>query len=574
MTTTIDPTADTTRAALVQVDKALESSRDSGYDLTAAVGEVVDNSIEGKATLVRIRTDWDKHHKRIEKIAFADNGIGVPLDILSHVLSLGFSTRYGSRDGLGRFGVGLKLATLSHARRIDIYTQPAGSDQLLHTYLDLDEVSREEQLFIESNSVQDYPKEFAQLMNGSKGEPLDSGTLVIWSKIDRLEEGGNYGQANKERLQELTRFLGRAYRRFIDGGLTIELNGREIALHDPLFLLPNPRVEKRFGELRSTIFDETTLIIDGHEVQVTVALLPEVFRQLRGKGARADRAGEEFADLYIPDNEGKISILRQGREINYDLVAKMLPGGVKWGDRFIGIEVSFPAALDEYFQVRNVKRGFVPVSKLREELRSFLAKPVNAARREIKRYWTEVATQNRVTKPEHTAAQDAVNRAEQTTPRGRAGSDMSEEQQTLAVDGLLDEVMDEDTPAKERDEVNERLQALPISIVDRSWPGKEMFDITHLNGKAILQINQRHPFIKDVYLPLKELADKDSAEIEAEEVLDLARRVETAIDLLFMAYAKAENMHSDPDEVYGDLRSDWGRYTSAYIRDALRDVDE
>jgi len=50
--------------------------------------------------------------------------------------------------------------------------------------------------------------------------------------------------------------------------------------------------------------------------------------------------------------------------------------------------------------------------------------------------------------------------------------------------------------------------------------------------------------------------------------------LEMAIDLLFMAYAKAENMHSDPDEAYGDLRSDWGRFTSAYVRDALRDVEE
>jgi hypothetical protein len=38
--------------------------------------------------------------------------------------------------------------------------------------------------------------------------------------------------------------------------------------------------------------------------------------------------------------------------------------------------------------------------------------------------------------------------------------------------------------------------------------------------------------------------------------------------------AKAENMHSDPGEANVDLRSDWGRFTSAYVRDALRDVEE
>src|SRR4051812_25590865 len=99
-----------TRADLVHVDKARESWRDGGYDLTAAAGEIVDNSIEGRAQTIRIRTESAKGQKRIERIAFADDGIGIERGILAHVLSLGYSTRYGSRDGLGRFGVGLNLA--------------------------------------------------------------------------------------------------------------------------------------------------------------------------------------------------------------------------------------------------------------------------------------------------------------------------------------------------------------------------------------------------------------------------------------------------------------------------------
>jgi hypothetical protein len=51
-----------------------------------------------------------------------------------------------------------------------------------------------------------------------KGEPFESGTLVIWSKVDQITDGGNYGSAIKERLQELTKFLARAYRIFINDG--------------------------------------------------------------------------------------------------------------------------------------------------------------------------------------------------------------------------------------------------------------------------------------------------------------------------------------------------------------------
>jgi Histidine kinase-, DNA gyrase B-, and HSP90-like ATPase len=573
--TTNDGTTTAIRGELVQVDKALESSRDAGYDLTAAVGEVVDNSIDwGKASIIRIQPAWDKAHKRIDRMAFADNGIGIPIDTLAHVLSLGFSTGYGQRSGIGRFGVGLKLATLAQARRVDIYTRPEGDERLLHAYLDLDEVSKGEQTFIEARPTENYPEEFSELMDDDEGEEFVSGTLVIWSKIDRLEEGGRYGQGNDERLQELIRFLGRAYRRFIDNGLQIELDGREVALHDPLFLLSNPRVTKKFGaDTIASVIEQDTIAVDDSEVEVTITVLPEAFRHLRRKGGRADRLGDDFADLYIPNNEGKISFLRQGREINYDLVAKMLPGGVKFGDRFIGIEVSFPATLDEYFQVRNVKRGVVPVSKLRDELRRFIEKPIKVARKQIKAHWNEVEAAERAKESDHESSEDAVSRAEQTTPRGRAGTELSAEEENQALDRVVEDVFDDDVSDEQKEETKARMRDLPISIVDHSWPGKELIEITHLNGKAVIEINQRHPFVTEVYNPVKAMADQDASEVEGAEAVELARKVEGALDLLFMAYAKAENMHAKPDEVYSDLRSDWGRFTSAYLREAFKDAE-
>lgn len=39
------------------------------------------------------------------------------------------------------------------------------------------------------------------------------------------------------------------------------------------------------------------------------------------------------------------------------------------------------------FQVRNVKRGAEPVSKLRDEIRTVIQKPVKAARDKIREEW-------------------------------------------------------------------------------------------------------------------------------------------------------------------------------------------
>jgi hypothetical protein len=582
---------------LIEVDKTLESMRDSGFDLATASGEVVDNSYEANATVVRIHTvektapvqskvkSKSQQSKTIESIVFADNGNGISYEILPSALKLGFSTRYNQRNGLGRFGVGMKLAAISQARRIDIYTKPLGGEVYYHAYLDLDEVSKGSQTLIKAEVVDGFPSNYSNLMQypqGSnhpkKGEPFESGTLVVWSKVDRLTDGVRYGSAIQERLQELTKFLARAYRIFIIDGFYIELNGKHITLHDPLFLLENPKVIENFGEdLRADILDEKDIEIDGHNVHVKVTLSPKEFRQVKGKGARekhpvTKEEDPRFRGLYIPDNEGRISIVRNNREIYYDIVPKLLPYGVQDLDRFIGIEVSFPATLDEYLQVRHVKRGAEPVTKLREELKKFLERPKNVARKEIRKVWKDTETAERNKARQHQFAEEAVKRAEKTLPAGKAGLKIdTQTQEKILEDLILDLGIDSKQNPEQAEEVKQRVQELPITIVDGAWPGKELFEITHLNGKATIRINHRHPFIQQVYDPLKDLASRDSSTVTAEEAIEIAKKAEIGLDILFMAYAKAEILDLDPDERYGDLRSYWGQHAQAYTREALSD---
>src|SRR5437763_3149608 len=152
------------RDDLIEVGRALESMRDAGFDLTAAAGEPIDNSIEAAASIIRVLTVNSKDKKAVDSMAFADNGRGIPPDILPHVLRMGYSTRYDARKGLGRFGVGLKLAGLSVARRLEVVTKPAGGNKLYQVYLDLDEIQNGAQRYIEAVEVDDWPAEFGNAM--------------------------------------------------------------------------------------------------------------------------------------------------------------------------------------------------------------------------------------------------------------------------------------------------------------------------------------------------------------------------------------------------------------------------
>jgi hypothetical protein len=554
---------------IFQVDKALESWRDSGFDLSTAVGEIVDNSIEARAKIAKIKTIQSKE-KNIETIVFADDGVGIDPKILAQTLKIGYSTRYNQRQGLGRFGVGMKVAALSQGRRIDIYSKLAGSNEYYHAFLDLNMIGNGTQTHITANKVQEFPEEYQEMMMWKDGNEFESGTLIVWSKIDRLANESKYGNSAKEATQELTKFLARAYRVQLEQGLTIELDGKIVDLYDPLFLIESERTLKILGSnnFPADVIDSQEIELDGEKIIVTVTLLPEAVRKVKGEGGYL-RSAAKYKDLYLKDRDGYVSILRNGREIYYDVIPRLFPSRIEAVDRFIGVEISFPATLDEYFQVRNVKRGAEPVKKLKEEIKHILEKPIKAARNKIQETFEKTQTENRKNNLQHSPAINAVSEAEKTSLPGRAGMNVSESD----AQAVIDEVIEDIGATNNQDlanEIKKQIQERPIMLVDSSWPGKELFEIMHLNGRAIVKINHRHPFIKEIYNPIKEVANSTGEGLDANDILDLARKIEAAIDVLFMAYAKAENLHSNPDEAYSDLRTQWGYFSAAYVREVLK----
>lgn len=571
-------------AQIIQVDKALESWRDAGFDLNSAIGEVIDNSIEAAATRIRIRTypRGDKP-KIIDTIAFSDDGVGIDSQTLPHVLTLGYSSRYGQRSGLGRFGVGLKLAALSHARRLDIYTRQLGEAGVLHAWLDLDDIRDGSQTLILSETLPDFPGEHSDLVLSDDGDPYESGTLVVWNKVDRLKTGGRYKTDLAQQLSEVQTFLARAYRRFLDKGVSIDLNGRDTELHDPTFQLDSPRVNKKVGKrVQGQLITRDTINVDEHQVTITVAIPADEIIQRRGRGD-----AQFLKDLNIgPSTEGKISFLRQGREISYELVQNFYPTRVVEADRYVAVEIEFPATLDEYFQVRHVKKGAEPVDKLRTQLRASLRRPLEAARKRLRDQWDLMDAASSSGNDDHEEAEKAAAAADTTAPRGRAGGQLSPREQKDKVDKVVSDLTDDlaagadasdDPGAMERvaevaDKLRETIEALPFTIADRTWPGKEMLDITHLNGKAIVILNHGHPFIRDVYDAAQSMAARSADEVDPAEALRFARRMKVGFDLLFMAYAKAENMHPTPDSYYGDLRMFWGQAAASYITEVAPQI--
>ena len=140
---------------------------------------------------------------------------------LRSALRFGGSTRFNDRRGLGRYGMGLPNSSLSQARCVRAYTWQS-SDDICMSYLDVDEIA--------AGAIKRVPVP-RRAKRPLEGEFDESGTIVVWSRCDQLDN---------RRVSTITRkllaALGRRFRYFIWDGVRITINGDLVEPLDPLFI--------------------------------------------------------------------------------------------------------------------------------------------------------------------------------------------------------------------------------------------------------------------------------------------------------------------------------------------------
>src|SRR6266566_559544 len=203
------------------------ATRDTGYrNLAAAVAELVDNSIQAAATDVRILVyGCDEHARKTPVIAVWDNGVGMDPGCLAKSVQFGGTERFNGRTGLGRFGMGLPDSSVSIARRVDVFSWQR-PDEAWHTYLDIDEVTGRGRMTIPAPVRESIPEWLTTPAS-------HTGTLVLWSRCDRLELKRPSAICNRLRQP-----LGRIYRQHIWAGVRMRLNGEVLRAFDPMFCRP------------------------------------------------------------------------------------------------------------------------------------------------------------------------------------------------------------------------------------------------------------------------------------------------------------------------------------------------
>ena len=310
----------------------IESTRAIGYSLEAAVADIIDNSIAANAVNV------DIYFFPVDGayIAILDNGSGMNEKEINIAMQYGSKNPTEERDkkDLGRFGLGLKTASLSQCRCLTVISKQG--DRLEGRQWDIDhviEVGDWSLIILDEEEINEFPQV-------EELKKYESGTLVIWQKLDRL-----MGESGIRKLK-------------------LFINGEKVKAIDPF--LTNKSVQA---------MDDETLIIQGHKILVRPYILPHIskltsdeIKMLGGKDGLRKQQG-----FYVYRNKRLLvwgtwfRMMRQG-----DL------------SKLARIRVDIPNTLDDLWTLDIKKSSALPPAEVRKNLEII----INQIAERSKRTWT------------------------------------------------------------------------------------------------------------------------------------------------------------------------------------------
>ena len=189
------------------------SLRGLGYSLDAAVADIVDNSISAGASRIWLDFAWQGPDSFV---SILDDGRGMWLEQLIMALRIGGHGPNSARHSsdLGKFGFGLKTASFSQCKRLTVATLYQG--QLHCRIWDLEYVQAQDRWLLQSEPSELASAQFRRL------KELESGTLVVWEKLDRLafDESDASQEHFYESIENVKKHLAMVFHRFLEGSGT------------------------------------------------------------------------------------------------------------------------------------------------------------------------------------------------------------------------------------------------------------------------------------------------------------------------------------------------------------------
>jgi len=342
----------------------INSMRSIGYDFESALADILDNSITAKAKKIDINFPIGNDEELFLEIF--DDGIGMDRKELIEAMRFGSSkTQERDKDDLGRFGLGLKTASLSQCRKLTVVSKKGGFPSAFSW--DIDILSARSNWDMLELTYEEINKKFPKY---EKYSNLNSFTIVLWEKFDRLVQEVNlFNSINdifSRKISSAEKHLALVFHRFVEDGLQININGFGIKPIDP-FLSSHNKTDEKPEEFLNT---KTSSGIN-EKVGIKPYILPY----------HKDLSKDDFEKIGGLENLDKqgFYVYRNKRLMIYGTWFKIRPKSEL--SRNARIRVDIPNTLDDLWSIDIKKQKAIIPSTLLEQLRGEVSSSIEKSKK-------------------------------------------------------------------------------------------------------------------------------------------------------------------------------------------------
>lgn len=511
--------------------------RDTGYSFNTAAADVIDNSIAANATEVNVRLELAEDGRKF--VCFGDNGDGMDSRMLFDAMRYGAPAR-ANLASLGKFGLGLKTASSAVCLRFTVISRQSVNADFAKLAWDLEHVEKQNQWEMLSEQLTADDFELFEELCGDKG------TLVIWSKCDRLlskeydDPGGAKEQAAIRRLsQRLNDHISLIYYRFLDEAddrernISITVNGEQVKPWNPFYPEKADQVLSPAQQKLEIEMEDGTI----ETAHIRAWILPN----------RRDLTTDEQKIANITNRGQGFYIHREGRVIQQGGWLGVF-GAVEPHTSLLRVEFDFTHKLDEAFKVDVKKSKILFDPALEESLKTLLQPTYREAGNRYRRKAKAAAVERGV---DHGSANKVIGNTPSTKKPDVQSADPGQKTATLSNNrgaGIKLRVP-VDTHVNP-DSIH--VEAVETIMSGDLWEPAMRSDADSGFVPAV-RINKHHDF----YLKIYQRAAASGYAVEG-------------IDLLLWAFAVAEqnNTNDDLESIFEDIRNE----ISTNLKKLLREV--
>ncbi len=611
---------------MINNEMYFDSIRSSGYNDTAmALGELIDNSLQAKATKVDVliaesqnrvgragRRSWQAH-----EIAVLDNGVGMEPSLLQRALRLGDGEHKNDEYGMGKFGVGLPQASINQAKRIDVWSWQNGIESAKHAYIDGGDREWVKKLAILPPDDMEIPRKWLDNSRISS----KTGTLVVWSNLDRIT------WTKAQTIYRNSEFLvGRMYRNWLTTDnpegkqkaliklVSFDNSGREeretwiYKPNDPMYMLSrssgmrsttkrNVRFEQ-WGEpiVLQYVVPLTKKNENGDEYIVEQEEEVTLKFSLASKELREPHNGTDAGNLDYGKHAKKnigVSVMRAGRELELEtkFVTSKDPRNRWWG-----AEVHFSPGLDTVLGVTNNKQHAKRLSDFankdwddfEEDGETDLQIKKRIKDEDLKQYiCLELATKirNNISKmmgtieKTRTSSKSGPKKRHADSPE-RKGTEATKVRKEEGYEGESDPEEEELSKDERLDRLKQFLQRIEADnesealgdIMDSGLKytfasaylesSDAFFTVDGIAGAIVITLNRAHVAYNELFDTLQ----LDTSDKTPQELNQMLLRANSSLLVMLIAWARFEDESTGGAKIrIKDIRNDWGRMSRDFL---------